>query len=139
MLGGILIAELGLEKYRGKIVKKNTQTSPDFFKVDLHFSQEIPAFVGNAKFKLFADVENVLNFIDSDWGALRQVDFPYNAAIARVACLTAPAATGTAGTVATTSSQTCAQYRYSNVLAPNEVLTSRVSLYGVRVGVKVNF
>lgn len=134
-----LIAELGLEKYRGKIVKKNTQTSPDFFKVDLHFSQEIPAFVGNAKFKLFADVENVLNFIDSDWGSLRQVDFPYNSAIARVACLTAPAATGTAGTVAASSSQTCAQYRYSNVLAPNEVLTSRVSLYGVRVGVKVNF
>lgn len=134
-----LITQLGLEKYRGRIVKKNTQTSPDFFKVDLHFSQEIPAFVGNAKFKLFADVENVLNLIDSDWGSLRQVDFPYNSAIVRVACLTAPAATGTAGTVAGSSSATCAQYRYSNVLAPNEVLSSRVSLYGIRVGVKVNF
>ncbi|MGN7931311.1 TonB-dependent receptor [Sphingopyxis sp. 22461] len=127
-----LISQLGLEKYRGRIVKKNSQTSPDFFKVDLHFSQEIPAFVGNAKFKLFADVENVLNLIDSDWGSLRQVDFPYNAAIVRVACLQAN------GQPASLS-QTCAQYRYSNVLAPNEVLTNRVSLYGVRVGVKVNF
>ncbi|USI77452.1 TonB-dependent receptor [Sphingopyxis sp. USTB-05] len=133
-----LISQLGLEKYRGRIVKKNSQTSPDFFKVDLHFSQEIPAFVGNAKFKLFADVENVLNLIDSDWGSLRQVDFPYNAAIARVTCLTAATPTGTAGTTASLS-QTCAQYRYSNVLAPNEVLTNRVSLYGIRVGVKVNF
>lgn len=121
-----LISELGLEKYRGRIVKKNSQTSPDFFKVDLHVSQEIPAFVGDAKFKLFADVENVLNLIDSDWGSLRQVSFPYNAAIVRVAC-------------AATSGTNCTQYQYSNVRAPNQVLTSRVSLYGVRVGVRVNF
>jgi outer membrane receptor for ferrienterochelin and colicin len=121
-----LITQLGLEKYRGGIVKKNTQTSPDFFKVDLHFSQELPAFVGDAKFKLFADVENVLNFIDSDWGSLRQVAFPYNSAIVRVTC-------------AATSGTNCTQYQYSNVLAPNEVLTSRVSLYGIRVGVRVNF
>lgn len=121
-----LISQLGLEKYRGRIVKKNSQTSPDFFKVDLHFSQEIPAFVGDAKFKLFADVENVLNLIDSDWGSLRQVQFPYNAALVRVTC-------------AATSGPNCTQYRYTNTLAPNQVLTNRVSLYGIRVGVKVNF
>jgi hypothetical protein len=121
-----LISELGLEKYRGRIVKKNSQTSPDFFKVDLHISQEIPAFVGNAKFKLFADVENVLNLIDSDWGSLRQVSFPYNSALVRVTC-------------SATSGANCTQYQYSNVRAPNEVLTSRVSLYGIRVGARVSF
>ncbi|MDZ3830651.1 MAG: TonB-dependent receptor [Sphingopyxis sp.] len=121
-----LITELGLDKARGGIVKKNSLTSPDFFKVDLHFSQEIPAFVGNAKFKVFADIENVLNLIDSDWGSLRQVSFPYNSALVRVACV----ADGT---------NSCAKYQYSTVRAPNEVLSTRVSLYGVRVGVKVNF
>ncbi len=132
-----LVDTLGLGKYRGRILPKNSQTSPDFFKVDVRVSQELPALFGS-KLELFADIENVLNLIDSDWGALRQVQFPYNAAIARVTCLTAPTPTGTAGTSATLT-QNCAQYRYSNILAPNEVLQTRVSLYGVRVGVRLKF
>jgi Carboxypeptidase regulatory-like domain len=132
-----LVSSLGLERYRGRIVPKNSQTSPDFFKVDVRVSQEIPALFGS-KFEVFADIENVLNLIDSDWGALRQVQFPYNSALVRVTCLTAPTATGTAGTSATLL-QNCAQYRYSNVLAPNEVLSARQSLYGIRVGVRLKF
>jgi hypothetical protein len=119
------VTTLGLDKYRGKIVPKNSQTSPDFFKVDFKVSQEIPAFLGG-KFEVFMDIENVLNLIDSDWGSLRQVQFPYNAAIVRVAC-------------AATSGNNCTQYRYSNVLAPNEVLQSRQSLYGIRVGARIKF
>ncbi len=134
-----LITNLGLDKYRGTILKKNTQTSPDFFKVDLHFSQQIPTFVGGAKIELFADIENVLNLIDKDWGSLRQVQFAYNAAVVRVACLAVATPTGTAGVANTTSTQTCTQYRYSNVLAPNEVLQTRQSLYGIRVGAKLKF
>lgn len=150
-----LIANLGLEKFRGKILPKNSQTSPDFFKVDLSISQELPLFVGNAKLKLFADVENVLNFIDSDWGALRQVAFPYAASVVNVQCLSTTVATGNGvvqigatpaqnpnglpAVVNTRSDQTCAQYRYSNVVNPNVDLVSRQSLYGIRVGVKVSF
>ncbi len=137
-----LVNTLGLEKYRGRIVPKNSGTSPDFFKVDLHFGQEIPlpGFLGaRPKIEVFADIENVLNLIDSDWGSLRQVQFPYNAAVTRVSCLTAPTPTGTAGTATTSSSQPCAQYRYSNVLAPNEVLQVRQSLYGIRVGARIKF
>ena len=150
-----LVTNLGLEKFRGKILPKNSQTSPDFFKVDLSISQELPLFVGNAKLKLFADVENVLNFIDSDWGALRQVAFPYAATVVNVQCLSAAVPTGT-GVVAIGSTptqnpgnlpavlnafntQACAQYRYSNVVNPNVDLVSRQSLYGIRVGVKVSF
>lgn len=137
-----LVTTFGLEKFRGKILPKNSQTSPDFFKVDLNVSQELPLFVGNAKLKLFADVENILNFIDSDWGALRQVGFPYNASVVSVQCLSAPTVTGTApgtGVVNTSSTQNCAQYRYSGVRNPNINLSSRQSLYGIRVGVKVSF
>jgi Carboxypeptidase regulatory-like domain len=132
-----LVTTLGIEKYRGKIASKNSQTSPDVFKIDLHFSQELPAPFGG-KFEIFADIENALNMIDKDWGSVRQVQFPYNAALVRVTCLTATTPTGTAGTSATLA-QPCAQYRYSNVLAPNEVLQTRQSLYGIRVGAKVKF
>ncbi len=134
-----LVTNLGLEKFRGKILPKNSQTSPDFFKIDLNVSQEIPLFVAKSKLRLFMDVENVLNLIDKDWGALRQVPFSYLATVATVQCLTAPAATGTAGTVAANSTQACAQYRYSGIRNPDEVLQARQSLYGIRVGVKVTF
>lgn len=122
-----LVAELGLEKYRGRVVPKNSQQSPDFFKVDLHVSQELPVPLWNeGRFELFADVENVLNLIDSDWGALRQVSFPYTAAIATVEC-------------AALSGNNCTQYRYSRIAAPNETLNSRQSLYQIRVGARFEF
>ena len=132
----------GLGKFRGRILPKNSQTSPDFFKIDLHLSQEVPLFVGGAKVKLFADIENVLNMIDSDWGSLRQVAFPYASTSVDVQCLTAPVATGTTPTTAqinTAPTQACAQYRYSAPARPDEVLQGRPSLYGIRVGVKVSF
>lgn len=137
-----LVTTLGLEKYRGRIVPKNSQRSPDFFKIDLNISQEVPLFIGKSKLKLFADIENVLNLIDSDWGALRQVSFPYTAGIVNVQCLSAATPTGTApgaGVVNTSSSQSCAQYRYSGVTSPNVDLVSRQSLYGIRVGAKISF
>ena len=134
-----LVGQLGLDKYRGQIIGKNTQTSPGFFKLDLHVSQElpVPGFEGS-RVKVFADIENVLNLIDRDWGALRQVPFDYTAPLVEVVCLTAATPTGTAGTAATVS-QPCAQYRYSKVTAPNEVLQIRQSLYGIRLGVKFEF
>ena len=142
-----LVNTLGLERYRGRIVPKNSQSSPDVFRVDLHLSQELPApginrIFPRARFQVFADIENVLNMIDSDWGALRQVSFPYTATIANIQCLTTPTATGTApaaGVVNTASTQNCAQYRYSNILSPNEALVGRQSLYQIRVGVRFEF
>ncbi len=138
-----LVDQLGLGKYRGRIIPKNTQQSPDFFKVDLHVSQELPVPLWNkAKIKLFADIENVLNLIDSDWGSLRQVSFPQTAALVNVQCLSTATPTGTApaaGVVNTVSTQPCAQYRYSNVLAPNETLVTRQSLYQIRLGVRFEF
>jgi hypothetical protein len=122
-----LVSELDLGKYRGRVVPKNSQTSPDFFKVDLHLSQELPApFLREGKFQLFADVENLLNLINSDWGSLRQVGFPYTAPIVTVEC-------------AATSGADCTQYRYSRVTAPVEELNSRQSLYQIRVGARFRF
>lgn len=121
-----LVTQLGLEKYRGGIVPKNSQQSPDFFKIDLHLSQQIPTFVGGGQFELFADIENVLNLIDKDWGSLRQVGFPYTSSLVSVSCVAA-------------GGNSCAQYRYSNVAGPNEGVQTRVSLYGIRVGAKIKF
>lgn len=137
-----LVTQLNLDKYRGSIVPKNSQRSPHFFKVDLHASQEIPIFVGGGKIELFADIENFGNFLNKRWGSLRQVGFPYTAAAVTVQCLSVATATGTApgaGVVNTSSNQTCAQYRYSQVTSPIQTLSTRVSLYQIRIGAKLKF
>ncbi len=151
------VAALGLDKFRGSILPKNSQTSPTFFKVDLHFGQEIPlpSIMGSSpKLELFGDIENVLNLMDKDWGALRQFPFPYNAALVRVQCIGAGtlAPTGTApgsfisgnsgptyAAVNTATTQACQQYRYSNVVAPNIQLQTRQSLYQIRIGARLKF
>ena len=121
-----LVTKLNLGKYRGKVVPKNSQTSPHFFKVDLHLAQEIPTFVGGSRIELFADVENFLNLLNKNWSSLRQVSFPYTASIVTVNC-------------AATSGNNCTQYQYSRVTDPTLTLSSRQSLYQIRVGARVRF
>lgn len=118
------IEERGLTQ--GKIVQKNSERSPSFFKVDLHVEQEIPFVVNEAKVKIFADMENVLNFINPNWGALRQLNSPYLASVVNVAC-------------ASYSGNDCTQYLYSSFADPAVANQTRYSLWGVRIGVKFSF
>jgi hypothetical protein len=117
--------------YRGQIAPKNLGRSPRFNKLDLHISQEVP-FFRHTKLEAFADIENVLNLINKDWGSLRQVSFPYYGTIANVACLSAP------GGAVATASQPCAQYQYSSVRQPG-VVFDNVSLWQIRVGGRFKF
>ncbi len=130
-----------LKDYQGQIAPKNIAKTPRVHKLDLAFRQEVP-FVFGGKIELSAEMENVLNFIDKDWGTIRQVGFPYNAAVVNVACLTS--AQGTTGSAVATVSQPCAQYQYSNrsgttFRAPVEATNINGSLWGVRFGVRVKF
>ena len=124
-----LVDQLGLDKYRGGIVPKNSQTSPHFFKVDLHFGQEIPlpSVMGSEpRLELFADMETFLNLLAKDWGSLRQVDFPYTSPLVRVTC-------------AVSSGSNCTKYQYTNVQAPTQVFFTRQSLWQLRIGARVKF
>ncbi|TVV75373.1 TonB-dependent receptor [Sphingomonas solaris] len=140
-----LINTTGLDKYRGGIAKRNAFNSKWFTKLDLHLSQEIPTGVGRSRITLFADIENFTNLIDKDWGQIREYSFPYTVPAVRVSCLTTPVATGTApgtGQTATNTGQACAQYRYispSAVPATQQVISSRQSLYSIRVGARFTF
>ena len=135
----------GLGKYRGKIAPRNAFTSPWFTRFDLHLAQEIPTGIGGSKLQVFADIENFTNFLNRKWGQLREYVFPYNAAVVQVQCLTAPAATGVAGTVAGNASQACAQYRYSPLGGANDFVTPtdqvyvNQSLYTIRIGARFSF
>jgi hypothetical protein len=138
-----LINATGLGKYRGQITPRNVFNSRWFTKIDLHVAQELPTGLTGSKLQIFADVENVANVLNKNWGQIREYNFPYTIAAVRVQCLTAATPTGTApgtGVTATTSSQACAQYRY---LAPNtpptDTIYPRQSTYAIRVGARFSF
>jgi hypothetical protein len=132
-----------LKDYQGQIAPKNIAKTPWVHKLDLAIRQEVPFFIGG-KIELSMEMENVLNFIDKDWGTIRQVGFPYNAPLVNVACLTAAG-----GTTVATVAQPCAQYQYQNRVttgptanqfaAPIEATNINGSLWGVRFGVRVRF
>ncbi|MFZ5727290.1 MAG: TonB-dependent receptor [Pseudomonadota bacterium] len=76
------------KKYIGSSVPRNTCTNDWYFDMDLSFSQEIPGpgrlFGRNDKLKLYATMDNFLNFLDDDWNVQRRRDFAGRQDIATV-------------------------------------------------------
>ncbi|HSG34882.1 MAG TPA: hypothetical protein VLA37_10130, partial [Sphingomonadaceae bacterium] len=65
------------EGYSGRTIDSNTCTEDWVYDLDLRISQEIPGFMqffgGNDRFELFADIDNVLNLLDSSWNTFRTI------------------------------------------------------------------
>ncbi|HEX8486583.1 TonB-dependent receptor [Sphingomonas sp.] len=137
-----LINSTDLAKYRGKIAPRNAFNSKWFTRFDLHVAQEIPTGVAGSRLQVFADIENVTNLINKNWGQIREYVFPYTIPAVRVQCLASPTPTGTsaAGVLVNTSTQPCAQYRYlAPNTAPTDTIYARQSLYAIRVGARFSF
>lgn len=138
-----LITSTALRNFRGQVAPRNVSRSRAFTRIDMHLEQEVPTFVGKSRISVYADIENLPNLLNRNWGGLRQLGFPFSAAVVRVQCLSAPVATGTApgaGVVNTNSTQNCAQFRYNAFLPPNDsVVQVQQSLYFIRIGARVTF
>ncbi len=57
--------------------ERNQFTGPWWTKADLRISQDLPGFRENDRAQIFMVIDNFTNFLDSDWGVLRQPSFPY--------------------------------------------------------------
>ncbi|MBL0916361.1 MAG: hypothetical protein IBJ13_12885, partial [Sphingopyxis sp.] len=82
-------SSLGCAKgYLGKTIERNTCSNDWYFDVDLSFSQELPGpgnlFGRKDKIKLYATMDNFLNFLDQDWNVQRRRDFAGRQDIATV-------------------------------------------------------
>lgn len=126
-----LISTTGLSKYRGKVAPRNAFRSKWFTKMDLHFEQQIPTFLGSSRITLFGDIENFTNLLNKKWGQQLRSTFPYNKTPVSVTCR----AVGT---------NPCGQYVYStptaaSVLADELVTANGSSLYAIRVGARFSF
>jgi outer membrane receptor for ferrienterochelin and colicin len=74
----------GLDKYRGKIAPRNAFFSDWVQKIDMRLAQELPGYGDTGKARLVLDIENLPNFLNKNWGQVKQVDFPYMAPVADV-------------------------------------------------------
>lgn len=76
------ITAAGLEGARGTILARNHDTTSSSTRMNIRFQQEIGLFdmpgVGETKLNLFLDIENLGNLLNSDWGRVEQVPFPFN-------------------------------------------------------------
>ncbi len=136
-----LIDSTGLRNYRGQVAAKNIARNRAVTRIDLHLEQEVPLFVGKSRVAIFADINNLPNLLNSDWGGLRSIG---SAAVVSVQCLNTAVPTGTtpgAGVVNTNSTQVCAQYRYSAYRAPETNLAPNfnASTYFIRLGARFKF
>ncbi|HEU4968455.1 TonB-dependent receptor [Sphingomonas sp.] len=65
--------------FLGRSIPRNTCSGDWYFDMDLSISQELPGpgrlFGFRDKLKLYATMDNVLNFLDSDWNVQRRRDF----------------------------------------------------------------
>lgn len=123
-----------LAKYQGGVAPRNAFTSPDISRVDLHFSQDLPWFLNNRGHKLqfLADIINLGNLINDEWGTIEKYAFPG----------TQPLITAANGAVQPDGTT---GYNYSSFVAPTTVrcpdssVCPREGLYTIQVGLKYLF
>ncbi|MCL4806794.1 MAG: carboxypeptidase regulatory-like domain-containing protein [Thermoanaerobaculia bacterium] len=67
------LSRSGLDAYRGRIAERNALDAPWTRSLDFHYDIEIPISV--IKTQITLDLLNLINFIDSDAGLIRYVNF----------------------------------------------------------------
>ena len=66
-----------LAQYAGSIAPRNNDNSAWSTIVDIRIQQELPAFSKEHSFKLFFDIENFGNLLNSDWGRIERTRYEY--------------------------------------------------------------
>ncbi len=128
------VQQQGLERYRGRIVPRNSARSSWISVLDLRFAQELPIFRKTRGIVTF-DIENFANFLNSDWGQLRQVSFPY---VAPVVDVNRIATTGCPDGAAS-----CYVYRprsgQTGPVAPFKSISALPSVWRMQLGFRIEF
>jgi Carboxypeptidase regulatory-like domain/TonB dependent receptor/TonB-dependent Receptor Plug Domain len=128
------VAQEGLERYRGRIVPRNSHRSPWLSVLDLRFAQELPV-LGRTRGILTFDIENFANLINKDWGQLRQVSFPYFAPVVdvdRIETIGCPDAAASCYVYRPRSGQT-------GPATPFNAITTLPSVWRMQLGVRIEF
>lgn len=121
-----------------RILDKNSNRNKDVSRLDLQFSQELPALYEGHKVKIQVDIRNALNLMNRKWGVVREYGTGGSGGggeiLARARCADA------AGAAIGTTSAACPRYLYSDV--PNTIspfTSNSSSLWYAQVSLKYEF
>ena len=120
----------GLNKYGGRIVPRNTQSSAWWTNVDLRVSQEFPGFTENQGGQVYFIIENIGNLINDDWGVMYEQSFP------RIQDVVDASLVDVNGTPNDFSDDV---YSFDSYFTRSESRVSRASLWSMRIGFNYNF
>jgi hypothetical protein len=128
------IEQQGLEHWRGRIMPRNSHRSPWVTTLDLRMAQELPIF-RKMRGVLTFDIENFANLLNSDWGQLRQVGFPF---VTPVVDVNRISTTGCPNGAAS-----CYVYRprsgQGGPVAPFKAISSLPSVWRLQLGIRFEF
>ena len=117
------------------LVKKYSNTNDSVNRLDLQISQQLPSVLPGHHFKVVADIRNVLNLLNRDWGAAKE----YNDVntVTRVSCL-GPNYTPLPSTGA--GAAACNTYSYSSVASTiSKTNNNALSLWYAQISLKYEF
>ena len=114
------------------VMRKYQNTNPSINRLDFQISQQFPTIIKGHKIRVVADMRNLLNFIDNDWGVAKE--YQDVTTLARVQCADA------SGAAVAANSAVCARYRYSAVptTVPFQV-NNNLSLWYAQISFRYEF
>lgn len=62
-----------LDNARGTVIDRNASREPWVNRIDMHIAQQVPLSVAPGLFEMTLDMLNVLNFVNHEWGVVKEV------------------------------------------------------------------
>lgn len=123
--------------HQGSLESKYSHDNAPIGRLDLSMSQQLPTFIPGHKIRIQADIRNLLNLLNHNWGRVDEyVDSSGTSLInlARVQCADA------AGNAQSANSAVCTNYRYSNVPTSVPKQTNQfLSLWYAQISLRYEF
>ncbi|WP_394764518.1 TonB-dependent receptor domain-containing protein [Phenylobacterium sp.] len=114
-----------------ELTSKYSKTNAAINRLDLSVSQQLPTPIAGHKIRIQADVRNLLNMMNHDWGRVNEYG---DTSLARVQCADAN------GVAQTAASAVCTNYRYSNVpTTVQKQINQNLSLWYAQISLRYEF
>jgi hypothetical protein len=116
---------------------KYTHTNAAINRIDMSVSQQLPTLIEGHKIRIQADVRNLLNLLNTNWGRVSEYVDPAGTSMVKLANVQCADANGTAQTAA---SAVCTNYRYSSVPTTVSKQTNQfLSLWYAQISLRYEF
>ncbi len=130
-----LVDTFGLEY--GRMVEKGegSDDQPETYQIDLQFSQELPAFWLPGKFRFVADIQNLANLLNDEWGIVEEYGDSLTLINAQCADAAGVVQSGAGNPV-------CSTYRYSSPSTTADIKNrdnNGRSFWAVQLGLRYEF